>query len=182
MFWGSRTSSYNVVTFWLKLASTFYALFLFILLYHGFMVRQPCCFFLIFCFSPHAFEGFCFYNCLLYFNLSCHDINRHHFSTSFRSGRSGASMLRPALVGPRYFHLIFIDQALPSAELRTIIFSFLYIPPLDCWPFERPLHGPWNYDLYHFSVICTAVYHPCVSFLSVDTPSVALSPASSLFS
>ena len=31
MFWGSRTSSYNVVTFWLKLASTFYALFLFIL-------------------------------------------------------------------------------------------------------------------------------------------------------
>ena len=31
MFWGSRTSSYNDVTFWLKLASTFYALFCFIL-------------------------------------------------------------------------------------------------------------------------------------------------------
>ena len=30
MFWGSRTSSYNDVTFWLKLASTFYALFYFI--------------------------------------------------------------------------------------------------------------------------------------------------------
>ena len=28
MFWGIRTSSYNVVTFWLKLASPFYALFL----------------------------------------------------------------------------------------------------------------------------------------------------------
>ena len=75
-------------------------------------------------------------------------------------------MLRPALVGPRYFYLIFVDQALPSAELRTVIFSFLYIPPLDCWPIERPLHGPWNSDWYHFSVICTAVYPPCVVFLS----------------
>ena len=75
-------------------------------------------------------------------------------------------MLRPALVGPRYFYLFFVDQALPSAEPRTVIFSFLYIPPLDCWPIERPLHGPWNSDWYHFSVICTAVYPPCVVFLS----------------
>ena len=129
--------------------------FLFILLYHGVMIRQPC----------YLLKLFCFYHTRLKvcsFTIVC----KHHFSISYRSGRSGASMLRPALVGPRYFYLIFVDQALPSAEPRTVIFSFLYIPPLDCWPIERPLHGPWNSDWYHFSVICTAVYPPCVVFLS----------------
>ena len=45
MFWGSRTSSYNDVTFWLKLASTFYALFLFTLPPTPYILGEfNCCF------------------------------------------------------------------------------------------------------------------------------------------
>ena len=72
-------------------------------------------------------------------------------------------MLRPAVVGHRNFQLIFTDQSIQFAELRTIIFAFLYIPPLDYWPFEPPVHGPLNLDLYHFSIACISVYSPCVT-------------------
>ena len=45
MFWGSRTSSYNDVTFWLKLASTFYALFCFTLPPTPYTLKEfNCCF------------------------------------------------------------------------------------------------------------------------------------------
>ena len=64
MFWGSRTSSYNVVTFWLKLASTFYALFLFILWYHGVMIRQPCYLLKLFCFYHTRLKVLFFHHCL----------------------------------------------------------------------------------------------------------------------
>ena len=87
-------------------------------------------------------------------------------------------MLRPAVVGHRNFQLIFTDQSIQFAELRTIIVAFLYIPPLDYWPFEPPVHGPLNLDLYHFSIACISVYRPCVTFRTVDTPSLAQSPAS----
>ena len=56
MFWGSRTSSYNVVTFWLKLASTFYALFLFILA----RVHDKTAMLLVQFFLPQASDDFVF--------------------------------------------------------------------------------------------------------------------------
>ena len=120
----------------------------------------------------------------------------HHFSMCFNigfsqnistafhhTGRSGALMRQQDLVrrfGWTHNHLfwvIFVDQSHRAAELRTIIFSFVYFPPEDHWPWE---HQPTtlNWDLYHFSTICFAVYYPCVTFSAVETPSVALSPAS----
>ena len=72
-------------------------------------------------------------------------------------GRWARFMLRPAVVGHRHFQLIFTDQSVQFAELRTIIFAFLYIPPLDYWPFEPPVHGQLNLDLYHFSIVCISV-------------------------
>ena len=102
---------------------------------------------------------------------------------SFRTGRSGALMRQQDLVR-RYgwthnllFWVIFVDQSHRAAALRTIIFSFVYFPPEDHWPWEHQ-RITLNWDLYHFSTICFAVYHPCVTFRAVETPSVALSPAS----
>lgn len=94
-------------------------------------------------------------------------------------------MLRPTAVGPHRFGLVydplfwqvFIDQSGYSAELRTIIFGFLYQPPTDHWPWEHPRREP-NWDLFHFCLVSVTVYRPCVTFLTVDTPSVAFSPAS----
>ena len=78
----------------------------------------------------------------------------------------------------RLFWVIFIDGSHRAAELRTIIFSFVYFPPEDHWPWEHQ-RITLNWDLYHFSTICfAAYYHPCVSFRAVETPSVALSPDS----
>ena len=93
-------------------------------------------------------------------------------------GDPGALMLRPAAVGQPLFLYIFIDQSLHPAEIRTVIFEYLYVPLPDCWPWERPVQSTLNWDLYHFSINCSGVYRPCISFLTVDTPSVALSAAS----
>ena len=108
---------------------------------------------------------------------------RHSFSRNISNifsapGDPGALMLRPAAVGQTLFLYIFIDQSLHPAEIRTVIFEYLYVPLPDCWPWERPVQSTLNWDLYHFSIICSGVYRPCISFLTVDTPSVALSAAS----
>ena len=108
--------------------------------------------------------------------------SQHSFQLS--TGRSGARMLRPTpalryglVYNPRFWD-IFIDQSGRSAALRTIIFSYLYCPPTDNWPWEVQRLSTVNIDLYHFSVIAVTVYRPCVTFLAVDTPSVANSLAS----
>ena len=100
------------------------------------------------------------------------------------TGRSGARMLRPTpalryglVYNPRFWD-IFIDQSSRSAVLRTIIFSYLYCPPEDNWPWEIQRLSTVNIDLYYFSVISVTVYRPCVTFLAVETPSVAHSLAS----
>ena len=111
--------------------------------------------------------------------FTCHVTVFHgtfHHNSSL--GDPGALMLRPAAVGQNLFHCIFIDQSLHSAEIRTVIFEYLYVPLPDCWPWERPVQSTLNWDLYHFSIICSGVHRPCISFLTVDTPSVALSAAS----
>ena len=94
------------------------------------------------------------------------------------TGRSRACMLRPAAVGQIHFHFVFADQSVYAAEIRTVIFEFLYVPLPDCWPWERPILTTLNWDLYHFSITCCAFHRPCVTFLTVDTPSIALSPTS----
>ena len=58
MFWGSRTSSYNVVTFWLKLASTFYALFFVHSIVSWGHDQTAMLLAQTFLFLPYAFEGF----------------------------------------------------------------------------------------------------------------------------
>jgi len=93
------------------------------------------------------------------------------------TGRSRACMLRPAAVGQIHFHFVFADQSVYAAEVRTVIFEFLYVPLPDCWPWERPILTTLNWDLYHFSITCCAFHRPCVTFLTVDTPSIALSSA-----
>ena len=100
------------------------------------------------------------------------------FNIVFAPGDPGALMLRPAAVGQNLFFFIFVDQSLHQAEIRTVIFEYLYVPLPDCWPWERPVQSTSNCDLYHFSIICSGVHRPCISFLTVDTPSVALSAAS----
>ena len=76
----------------------------------------------------------------------------------------------PAVVGSYNFHFIFCDSF--CAEIRTVIFHFLYIPPPDTWPWEHS-QTPINWDLYYFSITAFAVHRPCVTFLTVDTPSLA---------
>ena len=111
---------------------------------------------------------------------------RSHFGSSHSSLKvfsrvvAGRSMHGPAVVGSRHFHFIFCDQGCFSAEIRTVIFFFLYVPPIDTWPWEHPQSQPANWDLYHFSICSFALHRPCVTFLTVDTPSVA-SPASEPF-
>jgi len=100
------------------------------------------------------------------------------FSFHCTTGRSRACMLRPAAVGQIHFHFVFADQSFYAAEVRTVIFEFLYVPLPDCWPWERQVLTTLNWDLYHFSITCCAFHRPCVTFLTVDTPSIALSSAS----
>ena len=128
--------------------------------------------------SATRFSFFAFFHCKISSLVSFHSTTFHVNSLVGTLGRVGRFMIRPAVVGHRNFQLIFTDQSIQFAELRTIIFAFLYIPPLDYWPFEPPVHGPLNLDLYHFSIACISVYRPCVTFRTVDTPSLAQSPAS----
>ena len=169
MFCSSGTSSTNVVTFWLKLAFMRFCLFS--------CLTASC--FLNFNIQQH---GFAFFLAFIHFKflsiVALHSTTFHVNSLVCILGLAGRFMLRPAVVGHRNFQLIFTDQSIQFAELRTIIFAFLYIPPLDYWPFEPPVHGPLNLDLYHFSIACISVYRPCVTFRTVDTPSLAQSPAS----
>ena len=110
----------------------------------------------------------------------CFHVTTVFIPSSFHctTGRSRACMLRPAAVGQIHFHFVFADQSVYAAEVRTVIFEFLYVPLPDCWPWERPILTTLNWDLYHFSITCCAFHRPCVTFLTVDTPSIALSPTS----
>ena len=129
-------------------------------------------------------ERFFFHDLHVNFPLVFHStfFSQHSFQLS--TGRSGARMLRPTpalryglVYNPRFWD-IFIDQSSRSAALRTIIFSYLYCPPEDNWPWEIQRLSTVNIDLYHFSVIAVTVHRPCVTFLAVETPSVAHSLAS----
>ena len=82
--------------------------------------------------------------------------------------------------GPLIFQVLFTDQSIPFAELRTINFAFLGIPPLDYWPFDFPVHGHLNLELHHFRIACISLYRPGGTFCTVDTPSLAPSLASDL--
>ena len=97
----------------------------------------------------------------------------YHFTRLHCSGVRGASCSGQRWWAIEIFQLIFTDQPIHFAELRTIIFASQYIPPLDYWPFEPPVHGPLHLDLYYFSIACISVCHPCVTFRTVDTPNLA---------
>ena len=116
----------------------------------------------------------CTASCFSYFVTPFME-HSQHFSAP---GDPGALMLRPAAVGPNLFYYIFCDPSLHPAEIRTVIFEYLYVPLPDCWPWERQVQATLNWDLYYFSIVCSGAHRPCISFLTVDTPSIALSAAS----
>ena len=159
----SGTSSIMMYHFGSSWLSCFYALFVLCLVMR-FSRRRLINYM---CFQDF-FLSFCVFMSQLFSTLS------FHCST----GRARACMLRPAAVGQIHFHFVFADQPVYAAEVRTVIFEFLYVPLPDCWPWERPILTTLNWDLYHFSITCCAFHRPCVTFLTVDTPSIALSPTS----
>ena len=119
-----------------------------------------------------------------------HGLSRTHFSV-FSCHNLFSTFLSIALpAGPgraccgqrRWAKFIFIlclqISQFMLQKIRTVIFEFLYVPLPDCWPWERPILTTLNWDLYHFSITCCAFHRPCVTFLTVDTPSIALSSAS----
>ena len=143
-------------------------LYLFLSLVQGFFRRT---------YSSLALTHFSQHCCAAIFYMSCHGFHGT-FCHNSSPGDPGAFDAPASRWARTFFHCIFIDQSLYSAEIRTVIFEYLYVPLPDCWPWERPVQSTLNWDLYHFSVICSGVHRPCISFLTVDTPSVALSAAS----
>ena len=109
--------------------------------------------------------------------FSCHNCFYHIFFPLHYRPVPGVNVAASG-GGPDPFSFCVCRSVSLCSRSQNCDFEFLYVPLPDCWPWERPVLTTLNWDLYHFSITCCAFYRPCVTFLTVDTPSIALSSAS----